>query len=297
MDVFACGFAVRLGGAQNPGHGQSQPCPSLCPGRDGILYFPAPRGLDMAVRTLLAVAIVFVLAGSTFSQAPVVPLGRRPAGSAAPTPAMLTPIPGPTIHAAGNLRGSGTLPQPARQVWRESTSSTPRAERRTAVVDWILRETGYEVWHSEPLGILSRSPREHSHIPYAADAGGGGRVVPDRFVAAKAKARLGLRVMTLEGRLATHKACAPVASPSPPAQALALAGAKMPRCCMAETPARLDYRDTARRTSWSMLRPRAYVRDVTLRPSHCLRLWHTIRPDRRGLLPGVQPADELGTGG
>src|SRR5205814_1898207 len=61
--------------------------------------------------------------------------------------------------------GSGTLPNDAGQVWREyditpyttRVASTNRPEQ--ALVDWILRETGYETWHGEPLGILSANSR------------------------------------------------------------------------------------------------------------------------------------------
>jgi hypothetical protein len=55
-------------------------------------------------------------------------------------------------------KGSGALPNNFGQVWREydispytlRVTTTNRPEQ--AIVDWILRETGYEAWHSEPLG-------------------------------------------------------------------------------------------------------------------------------------------------
>lgn len=61
-------------------------------------------------------------------------------------------------------RAAGSLPNDQGQVWREydltpyvnRVTEHPRPEQ--AVVDWILRETGYEAWHSEPLAILSASP-------------------------------------------------------------------------------------------------------------------------------------------
>jgi hypothetical protein len=61
-------------------------------------------------------------------------------------------------------RGAGSLPNDHGQVWREydltpyvsRVADNPRPEQ--AVVDWILRETGYETWHAEPLAILSASP-------------------------------------------------------------------------------------------------------------------------------------------
>lgn len=59
------------------------------------------------------------------------------------------------------VKGSGTLPSDGGQVWREYdispyTSRTKNQDKpEQAVVDWILRETGTDVWFSEPLGILS----------------------------------------------------------------------------------------------------------------------------------------------
>ena len=57
-------------------------------------------------------------------------------------------------------RGSKVLPNAHGQVWREYdirsyTSRVTREKPEQAIVDWILRETGTELWFSEPLGILS----------------------------------------------------------------------------------------------------------------------------------------------
>ena len=47
------------------------------------------------------------------------------------------------------------------QVWREydirpyTLRVTTTARPEQAIVDWILRETGYETWHSDPVGLLS----------------------------------------------------------------------------------------------------------------------------------------------
>ena len=57
-------------------------------------------------------------------------------------------------------QGPDTLPNDAGQVLRtydirpytRRVTSTNRPEQ--AIVDWILRETGYEGWHSEPVALL-----------------------------------------------------------------------------------------------------------------------------------------------
>jgi hypothetical protein len=64
-----------------------------------------------------------------------------------------------TVPSVGGYQG--TLPNKHGQVWREydirayTERETGAAKPEQAIVDWILRETGTEVWFSEPLGILS----------------------------------------------------------------------------------------------------------------------------------------------
>jgi hypothetical protein len=78
-----------------------------------------------------------------------------PIAAAAPAPA------GPVPTHARVSKGAGTLPNDQGQVWREyditpytsRIASTNRPEQ--LIVDWILRETGYEAWHSDPVGLLS----------------------------------------------------------------------------------------------------------------------------------------------
>ena len=58
-------------------------------------------------------------------------------------------------------RGTGTLPNSAGQVWREydiepyvrRMKNTERPEQ--AIVDWVLRDTGTDMWFREPVGVLS----------------------------------------------------------------------------------------------------------------------------------------------
>jgi hypothetical protein len=60
-------------------------------------------------------------------------------------------------------KGAGVLPNDHGQVWREYdispyTSRIKEGDRpQQAVIDWIVRDTGTEVWFGEPLGILSAS--------------------------------------------------------------------------------------------------------------------------------------------
>lgn len=61
------------------------------------------------------------------------------------------------------IKGSGTLPNDHGQVWREYditpyTTAVGGDHPEQLMIDWILRETGTEVWFNEPLGILSATP-------------------------------------------------------------------------------------------------------------------------------------------
>ncbi len=259
----------------------------------------------MTVRILLAIAAVSVLAALTLAQTPggsdVPASAWRPAGSAAldvppgpvaPAQAMLAspaglPGPeGPRRSVARVTTGSGSLPNQHGQVWREydispytaRVTTTKRPEQ--AIVDWILRETGYEVWHSEPLGILSASPRTlrvyHTPEMQAVVA-----EIVDRFVASEAECQtFSLRVMTLENpnwraRAQSVLHAVPVQTPGVSAWLLQREDAAV---LLAELQRHLDYREhssphllvnNGQSTVVSMLRPRAYVHDVTLRPDIC----------------------------
>ncbi len=107
-------------------------------------------------------------------------------------------------RAAHVTAGNGTLPNDQGQVWREYDISSYTARVTTtkrpeqAIVDWILRETGYEVWHSEPFGILSASPRTLRvyHTPQMQAVVSD---IVDRFVASEAETRsFSVRIATID---------------------------------------------------------------------------------------------------
>ena len=128
------------------------------------------------------------------------------------------PAPAFTADARSGLKvskGAGILPNDHGQVWREYDISpyTLRvrdvAKPEQAIVDWILRETGTEVWFAEPLGILNASSTTLRvyHTPQMQDVVRG---IVERFVAGSAESH------TLAERLIT------VGSPNWRAQALSL---------------------------------------------------------------------------
>lgn len=129
---------------------------------------------------------------SPITPTPVTPTGTLPGAA----PVQVT-------HAQVS-KGSGTLPTEHGQVWREYdiTPYTMRVQNTTApeqaIVDWILRETGYEAWHGSPFGILSADKRvlRVYHTPQmqtiVAD-------IVDRFVNQAAEHHgFGLRIVTID---------------------------------------------------------------------------------------------------
>jgi hypothetical protein len=118
---------------------------------------------------------------------------------------------------SGNTARSapGILPNDAGQVWRQYDISPytlrvkNKAKPEQAIIDWILRETGTDVWFSSPVGLLNADSRTLRcyHTPQMQEVVRG---VVDRFVSGDAESQvLGIRVMT-------------VASPSWRARALPL---------------------------------------------------------------------------
>jgi hypothetical protein len=127
------------------------------------------------------------------------PAKQAPAASRDPTPAF-------TADSRSGLKitkGAGVLPNGHGQVWREYDISpytlqvAGKAKPEQAIIDWILRETGTEVWFAEPLGILNASsttlrvyhtPQMHEHV----------RGIVERFVGGDGSDHtLAVRLMTV----------------------------------------------------------------------------------------------------
>ncbi len=100
-------------------------------------------------------------------------------------------------------RGVESLPNDAGQVWRTYDISpyTYRVENTTrpqqAIIDWIIKETGSDMWFSEPLGILSAS-RNELHVYHTPEIQNRIKPIVDRFVYTHAAPQvIGLRLATI----------------------------------------------------------------------------------------------------
>jgi len=207
---------------------------------------------------------------------------------------------GPTTAGSSETRppitrvttGNGKLPNDGGQLWREydispytlRVEATARPEQ--AIVDWILRETGYEVWHAEPLSILSASERVlrvyHTAQMHQVVAG-----IVDRFVSTEAQTQaFGVRVITLSHpnwRARAQQLMQPVGVQTPGVQAWLLEkeGAAM---LLAELRRRSDYREhssphllvnNGQSSVVSATRGRNYVRSYAVQPA----AWSGLAPE------------------
>ena len=123
-----------------------------------------------------AVAAQPLPGATSYGQSPVTPTPSTPQG----------------ITHAQVSQGLRPLPNDHGQVWREyditpyTIRNTTTAHPEQAIVDWILRETGYEAWHATPVGLLSadRKVLRVYHTPQmqaiVAD-------IVDRFVSSQAQ--------------------------------------------------------------------------------------------------------------
>jgi hypothetical protein len=182
------------------------------------------------------------------------------------------------------VSAGGNLPTDAGQVWRnyDITPYTFRVSGSTkpeqAVVDWVLRETGYEAWHSDPLGILAADNRTLKvyHTPAMHEIV---EEIVDRFVNNETESQtFGLRVMTVENpnwRAVAHRMMVPVPVQTQGIQAWLLEK-EHASLLLAEARKRSDFREhssphlqvnNGQSTVVSSTRPLSYVKDIVLKPN------------------------------
>jgi hypothetical protein len=245
--------------------------------------------------------------GLAFAQAPATPPPmvdaatggptsnwRPPSTAAVPTSGTnLQPVStAPRASIAKVTSGTGTLPNDGGQIWREyditpytlRVTSTNRPEQ--AIVDWILRETGYDAWHSDPLGILCANGRTLRvyHTPQMQEAVS---EIVDRFVNNQTEAQaFGVRLITIGSpnwRAKMQQVLRPVPVQSQGVQAWLLS--KEDAAMMtAELQKRSDFREhssphllvqNGQSTTVSASRPRTYIKDVILKPE----VWPGFQPE------------------
>lgn len=142
-------------------------------------------------------------AGGMANGAASVGAQARPSGEVPPIEPLRAIESAPRRPLARVTQGIDTLPNQQGQVWRDydvspytlRVPSTNRPEQ--AIVDWILRQTGYEAWHGDVVSVLSAGPRTlrvyHTPEMHAVVAD-----VVDRFVNSQAESQaFGVRVVSV----------------------------------------------------------------------------------------------------
>jgi hypothetical protein len=210
----------------------------------------------------------------------------RASAAEAITPADARPLAtaaGPARQSIARVtRGPDNLPSDNGQEWRDydispyttRVTSTNRPEQ--AIIDWILRETGYEAWHGPTLAFLSIDNRRlrvfHTPEMHAVVS-----EMVDRFINSEAESHaFGMRIITLAGpdwRAKAHKTLHPVNTQTPGVQAWLLA--KEDAALLgADLRKRTDYREhstphllvnNGQSAQVPAMRPRNYVRDLLLK--------------------------------
>lgn len=274
-------------------------------------------GKPLAILGLIVAAVAAVAGAETSGPAPestargwrptrrsdVVPAqatapASQPSGRAEPVDANDTQ-PSRRRTIARVSKGPDVLPNDHGQILREYdirpyTSRVSEAERpEQAIVDWILRETGYEVWHSEPLGFLS-ADRHRLRVYHTPEIHAVVSQIVDRFVNNEASSYVfGLRVVTIGNPNWRSKAM-PIMKPVP-VQSQGVQGWLLAKedaaFLLAELRNRSDYREhsspnlvvaNGQTTEISAVRPRQYVRGVL--PSG--DAWPGYNPDIANLQEG-----------
>lgn len=195
----------------------------------------------------------------------------------------LSPIPGaPRAPIAKVTSGTGTLPNKDGQVWREydispytaRVTTTNRPEQ--ALVDWILRETGYEVWHSNVVSMLSADARTLKvyHTPEVQAIVGD---VVDRFVNSQGSSQsVNVRIISLGSpnwrtRAQPALRAVPVQTQGISAWLVAREDASL---ILTEMRKRTDFREhgspqliiqSGQSAVVSLMRPRPYSADIAMR--------------------------------
>lgn len=177
--------------------------------------------------------------------------------------------------------GPASLPDDAGQVWRSynirpytvRVTTTNRPEQ--AIVDWVLRETGYETWHSETAAVLFANAQTLTayHTPeiqaVVAD-------VVDRFVSSEAESHVfGLRVVSV-GNPNWRAKAQPILHPVPvQTQGLQawLLHKEDAALLLSDLRRRMDFREyssphlvvnNGQSTTVAATRPQGYIKDVLL---------------------------------
>jgi hypothetical protein len=205
--------------------------------------------------------------------------GDAAPASAAPAAAIAPAADSPARPLVPIGAATATLPNDAGQIWREYDISSYTARVTTtkrpeqAIIDWILRDTGYEAWHTDPLSVLSAGNRT-LRVYNTPEMQRRVADVVERFTSSEAATyTFSMRVVTLDSpnwRTLAQRLLRPV-----PVQTSGVNAWLLPKensaIMLGELRRRNDYREhsspylmvnNGQSTVVSAMRGRSYIRDV-----------------------------------
>ncbi|MEN1680715.1 MAG: hypothetical protein AAGJ46_14085 [Planctomycetota bacterium] len=219
--------------------------------------------------------------------APITPIqpsspaaGLQPAGSGPAASPGLTQAASSAPSRVNVSRGNLTqLPTDHGQVYREydlrpyTLRVTNQPQPEQTVVDWVLRETGYEAWHSDVFSFLVAS-RETLRVYHTEQMHGLVRGILDRFVNSQASTQaFSLRIATV--RNPNWRAEALTLMSPIPVQSPGMQGWIMPKenaaILLSQLTRRSDWREhsasnqmvlNGHKVVLSTMRPRSYIKGV-----------------------------------
>ncbi|PQO34759.1 hypothetical protein DTL21_14770 [Bremerella cremea] len=175
--------------------------------------------------------------------------------------------------------GLKELPNGAGQVWRDyditpyTSRVTTTAKPEQAIIDWILRETGTDVWFGEPLGMLHAN-KSTLRVYHTVEMQEVVTEVVTKFVDSQAEVKkLGVRMVTVTSpnwRRLAYRMMQPVSVKTPGIEAW-LMSKENAAVLLNELRQRSDFREhhaadllvhNGQSSTISMLQPRTFVRGV-----------------------------------
>ncbi len=224
----------------------------------------------MKIQILPGVLVIFCLSAQLDAQDPIVDTNND--FRFARQPLETTPT-------RSALR-EATLPNQQGQVWRQydirsyTQRLTNHQHPEQAIVDWILRETGTDLWFRDPLGLLHANRDTVSVYHTPATQAVVSRII-DRFVLNKSEAQvLGICLATVSSpnwRTKSQHLMRPVKVHTPGAEAW-LISKENAALLLADLRKRSDYREhnspnliiyNGQTRDISRMSPRSYVRGIT----------------------------------
>ncbi|RCS41303.1 hypothetical protein DTL42_22310 [Bremerella cremea] len=262
----------------------------------------------MALRCLFSMLLVACVAQVAFAQSAPRPMPISGGGSSGENSSLQWRNPGasvpgrpvasvqpaafstePSVPPKENVSSSGTLlkvtsglkelPNDAGQVWRDyditpyTSRVTTTAKPEQAIIDWILRETGTDVWFGEPLGMLhaSKTTLRVYHTPEMQEVV---TEIVTKFVDSQAEVKkMGVRMVTVTSpnwRRLAYRMMQPVSVKTPGIEAW-LMSKENAAVLLNELRQRSDFREhhaadllvhNGQSSTISMLQPRTFVRGV-----------------------------------